>query len=75
MTAAASPSSATLAPLTRREQEVLALLHVRLTNREIAEHLGIGVRTVESHVAAVLAKLGAANRRAAGALVMREGFA
>jgi DNA-binding NarL/FixJ family response regulator len=49
--------------LTRREREVLALLQQRLTDPEIAQHLCIGTRTVESHVARILAKLGAANRR------------
>jgi DNA-binding CsgD family transcriptional regulator len=51
--------------LTRREREVLRLLGHRLTDQEIADCLGIGVRTVESHVAAIRAKLEAPNRRAA----------
>jgi DNA-binding CsgD family transcriptional regulator len=49
--------------LTRREREVLGLLQQRLTDPEIAHLLSIGTRTVESHVASILAKLGAANRR------------
>ncbi|MFN8592814.1 MAG: helix-turn-helix transcriptional regulator [Thermomicrobiales bacterium] len=65
-TAGIAPAAPALASLTRREQEVLALLRVRMTNQEIAEHLGIGVRTAESHVAAVLDKLGLTNRRALG---------
>src|SRR5690554_3334533 len=55
-------------PLTGREQEVLALLGDRLTNREIADRLYISVRTVESHVSTLLAKLGAENRRQLAAL-------
>ena len=43
----------------------------RLTDREIAEHLRIGRRTVESHVARILAKLGAANRREASLIAAR----
>ena len=43
---------------------MLALLRYRLTDREIAEQLGIGVRTAESHVASLIGKLGAGNRRA-----------
>ena len=51
--------------LTRREHEILHLLEMRRTNREIAEILSISVRTVECHVQGILAKLGAPNRRAA----------
>jgi DNA-binding CsgD family transcriptional regulator len=51
--------------LTRREAEVLDLLAGHHTNQEIADQLFLGVRTVETHVANVLAKLGAASRREA----------
>ena len=54
--------------LTRREREVFSLLTLRLTDPEIAGHLVISTRTVESHVASILSKLGAANRREAIAL-------
>jgi predicted ATPase/DNA-binding CsgD family transcriptional regulator len=50
--------------LTPREAEVLALVRERLTNSEIAERLFVSVRTVETHVSALLRKLGAADRRA-----------
>jgi DNA-binding CsgD family transcriptional regulator len=46
---------------------VLRLLSQRCTNAEIADRLVISTRTVDSHVAAVLAKLGVATRRAAAA--------
>jgi predicted ATPase/DNA-binding CsgD family transcriptional regulator len=49
--------------VTAREGEVLTLLADRLTNREIADRLFVSVRTVETHVSSLLAKLGAANRR------------
>lgn len=61
--------------LTRREREVLALLCQHLTNPEIAERLFVGTRTVDSHVANILAKLGAANRRDAIAVAVRIGLA
>lgn len=48
-----------------RERDVLQLLLTRHTNREIARLLYISERTVEAHVANVLRKLDAANRREA----------
>jgi predicted ATPase/DNA-binding CsgD family transcriptional regulator len=52
------------AGVTGRETEVLAALAERLRNREIAERLHVSVRTVESHVAALLRKLAVADRTA-----------
>jgi predicted ATPase/DNA-binding CsgD family transcriptional regulator len=52
-----------LAP-TPREAEVLQLLGQRLSNAEIAQSLFISERTVESHVSALLRKLGRPDRRA-----------
>ncbi|WP_191907987.1 ATP-binding protein [Nocardioides cynanchi] len=53
--------------LTRREDEVLALLCEGLTNEEIAGRLVVSTRTVDHHVSAVLAKLGVGSRGAAAA--------
>ena len=49
-------------PLTRRETEVLEAVGRRLTNAELADHLHVSVRTVESHIAALRRKLGATTR-------------
>ena len=55
------------AGLTARQVEVLRLLGLGYTNAQIASQLVVSVRTIDSHVAAVLAKLGAASRREAAA--------
>ena len=52
----------TRTPLTARERTAAELAAQGLANREIAERMGCGVRTVESHIAQARAKLGAANR-------------
>ena len=50
------------ATLTRREREVLPLVAQGLSNRQIGDELNIGERTVEGHVANILAKRGLASR-------------
>lgn len=60
---AAVPAELLRLGVTAREAEVLDQLAAHLTNPEIAERLHLSVRTVEKHVASLLAKTGAANRR------------
>ncbi len=55
------------AGLTARQVDVLALIQQRMTNEEIAQRLVLSVRTVEHHVSAILAKLGAQSRIEAAA--------
>ncbi len=72
-----SPSPVAARPcdkLTRREAEVLRHMCLGLTNADIAQALGIAVKTVEEHVEHVLRKLGARNRTQALAITIRKGW-
>lgn len=46
-----------LAALTPREREVLTLLAEGLSNKALARRLGVGEKTIKTHVSSVLAKL------------------
>ena len=48
--------------LTRREASVAKLLAQGYTNRQIAEELGLSVRTAETHRANIMSKLGVTSR-------------
>ena len=61
--------------LTRREHEVLDLIMDGRTNAEIAGQLFISAKTVDHHVSAVLAKLGAPSRTVAASEAVRLGLA
>jgi len=69
-----SASSPAAHGLTRREQEVLALLASGLSDKEIAAQLGLSLHTVKTHVRNILSKLHANNRRQAADLAQREGW-
>jgi two-component system, NarL family, nitrate/nitrite response regulator NarL len=61
-------------PFTARELEVVQLLAAGLTNKEIAQRLGITEHTVKFHVNAILGKLGAATRTEAVVHAARLGI-
>ena len=61
-------------PLTPREIEVLGQLVEGLSNKTIANRLGISDQTVKFHVASICGKLGAANRTDAVRRAIRRGL-
>jgi DNA-binding CsgD family transcriptional regulator len=61
--------------LTPREIEIVPRLAHRLTNDEIARELSISTKTVENHVASILAKLGLKSRRDVADFLARNGRA
>ena len=60
--------------LTARERDVLTLVVEGLANKQIAQRLGIGEKTIKTHVSRVLAKLGVTDRTQAAVLAIREGL-
>jgi DNA-binding CsgD family transcriptional regulator len=60
--------------LTPRQIEVLQLVAEGLTNREIAERLGLSERTVDRHVSDTLARIDAPTRAAAAAFAIAHGL-
>ena len=64
-----------LAQLTRREDEVLELIALGLSNAQIGERLFISAKTAEHHVGRILAKHGLRSRAEAAARLNRAGQA
>ncbi len=62
------------AGLTGRELEVLRLLARGYTNREISTALVLGVETIKTHVANILAKLGQGDRTQAVVQALKQGL-
>jgi DNA-binding NarL/FixJ family response regulator len=61
-------------PLTGRENDVLRLIAGGMSNKEIAQALGIGEKTVKTHVSNILGKLGVLSRTQAALYAVREGL-
>jgi DNA-binding NarL/FixJ family response regulator len=62
------------AGLSRRELEVMRSLAAGATNREIADHLVLSIRTVDMHVRNILAKLRCRSRTEAAAKALALGL-
>ncbi len=62
------------AGMTRREREVMTMVAAGQSNATISAQLVISPRTVEHHVAAILAKLGVASRTLVAAEARRRGL-
>jgi two-component system response regulator DegU len=63
-----------IAPLTRRETQILNYVAAGNTNKQIADILDISEQTIKSHVSAILRKLNANDRAHAVALAIRNGW-
>jgi DNA-binding NarL/FixJ family response regulator len=72
---AATIASRLSAPsLTGRETEVLQLLRVGISNKEIARQIHVSEGTVKAHVREILSKLGAISRTEAVNLALQRGL-
>ena len=68
------PGGEVLESLSQREREVLTLMAEGLSNQKIAERLGIGEKTVKTHVSNVLGKLNVSDRTQAAVYAWKSGL-
>ena len=62
------------AVLTRREQEVLALVAEGMTNREVGKRLFISEKTASVHLSNLMTKLNVSSRTEAVTVAQRRGL-
>mgnify|MGYP006160135613 CR=1 FL=1 len=60
--AAAVPELIRHSPLTRREWQVLSLIHAGQSNEQIAEHLNVAPTTIKTHIRSLYQKLAITQR-------------
>lgn len=72
---AQQPGGGALDRLSQREREVLQLIGEGYTNREIADVLGVTVKTVEAHITRIIQKLGIRRRGDLIRFAVRAGIA
>ena len=65
------PSDPAVARLTGQERRILTLIGEGLTNRQIAQQLGLAEKTVKNYVSSLLAKLGLGSRTQAALFATR----
>lgn len=70
----ATPDAEVLQSLSQREHEVLTLVAEGLSNQAIADRLGIGEKTVKTHVSNMLSKLGVSDRTQAAVYAWKVGM-
>lgn len=66
------PANRNTSPLTAREREIMGLIGIGLSNRQIAERLYLSQATVKTHITHLLQKLGLENRTEAALYAVRE---
>lgn len=74
MAFAVRPSSSARLHLTGRERDVVGLIVDGRSNDEIGTALGIGARTVETHLARLFARFDVASRTELATRALREGW-
>ena len=74
MAFAVRPSSSARLHLTARERDVVSLIVDGRSNDEIGTALGIGARTVETHLARLFARFDVASRTELATRALREGW-
>jgi len=60
--------------LTERELEVLKLAAKGLSNKDIARHLGLSIRTVQAHLSTVFSKMQVGSRTEAVVQALQKGW-
>ncbi len=59
--------------LTIREEQVISLIAAGMKNDEIADCMGVSIRTVHAHLTNIYNKLGVSNRSAALVSYIKQG--
>jgi NarL family two-component system response regulator LiaR len=63
-----------LDPLTERELEVLKLAAKGMSNRDIARHLNLSIRTIQAHLSTVFSKMQVGSRTEAVVQALQKGW-
>jgi NarL family two-component system response regulator LiaR len=68
------PEKRGLEQITKRELEVLKLAAKGMSNRDIASHLSLSIRTVQAHLSAVFSKMQVGSRTEAVVQALQKGW-